>query len=84
MTKVLLNFVTPAAISIAILGFLVYPVVLAQNESVEYAQNVLTYALVAMGLLLVLKAFFYLLLFIQFAHDKHTTVHHSLILKDIG
>jgi magnesium-transporting ATPase (P-type) len=54
LTRILGNFIVPAALSIAILGFLVYVLTLRQSEAIPYAQNVLTYALVAMGLLLVL------------------------------
>jgi hypothetical protein len=54
LSKILLNFVIPAALAIALLGFLDYAIVLQQGGSVEYAQNVLTYAMVAMGLMLVI------------------------------
>lgn len=62
LTKIIGNFVTPAAFSIAILGLLVYALTLERTGDLSYAQNVLTYALVTMGLLLVLtiKPPFYL------------------------
>ena len=54
LTKFIRNFVTPAALSIAILGLIVYEFTLERTGDLSYAQNVLTYALVTMGLLLVL------------------------------
>lgn len=54
LTRILANFFTPAALAIAIFGFIVYEVILQHTGSISYAQNVLTFALVAMGLLLVL------------------------------
>ena len=54
LTRILANFIVPAALSIAILAFLVYVLTLQQTGAIPYAQNVLTYALVVIGLLLVL------------------------------
>ncbi len=53
LSSLLRNFVTPAALSMALLGFLVYARVLQNGGSINYAQNVLVFALIAMGLLLV-------------------------------
>jgi cation-transporting ATPase E len=55
LARLLLNFFVPAALATALLGFLVYSLVLRREDSVAYAQNVLTYAVVLMGLLLVVQ-----------------------------
>jgi hypothetical protein len=52
--RVLTHFVAPAAVTMALAGLVVYVMFLQRSGEMEYAQLVLTYALVAMGLLLVL------------------------------
>jgi magnesium-transporting ATPase (P-type) len=53
LRRILAHFVAPAAITIALAGFLVYLTFLDRTGELEYAQLGLTYSLVAMGLLLV-------------------------------
>ena len=53
--RLLRNFFVPAALAIAVLGILVYALMLRRGESIAYAQNVLTYTVVLLGLLLVLQ-----------------------------
>jgi magnesium-transporting ATPase (P-type) len=50
----LARFVAPTAIAISAAGLIVYLIFLSQTGDIAYAQLTLTYALVAMGLLLVL------------------------------
>ncbi len=51
--RVLTHFVSPAAVTMALAGLAVYVLFLRRSGETEYAQLALTYALVAMGLLLV-------------------------------
>jgi magnesium-transporting ATPase (P-type) len=50
----LARFVVPAATAIGVAGFIVYVIFLTRTGDMAYAQLTLTYALVAMGLMLVL------------------------------
>jgi magnesium-transporting ATPase (P-type) len=51
--RVLSQFIWPAAVTMGLAGLLVYALFLQRSDSTEYAQLAVTYALVAMGLLLV-------------------------------
>jgi hypothetical protein len=54
VSRSLRRFVLPAAFTMAIAGLVVYAVTYARTSDFDYAQLVLTYALVAAGLLLVI------------------------------